>query len=136
MSHKCFFYDYACVKTYHDSTCSLYSSYCFNCKECEMPRTVCLALSTLVCSADGFYLTVIDIIRTSVYPYELLHPHVYPVTETEVPGTSEQPTWWQRMEWVWFVNFGSAVLVNPVLYGKFWNGIDCHGESWSLPLYG
>lgn len=134
MSHKCFFYDYTCVKTHHDSTCSLYSSYCFNCKECEMPGAVCLAPSSLLCFADSFNLTLIDIIRTSVFPSELLHPHKYP--ETEVPGTSKQPIWWYRMEWVWFVSFGSAVVVNPVLYGKFWNGIYSHGESWSLHIYG
>lgn len=54
MSHKCFFYDYACVKTHHDSTCSLYSSYCFNCKECEMPGTVCLAPSSLLALLIAF----------------------------------------------------------------------------------
>lgn len=88
------FYDYACVKTHHDSTCSLYSSYCFNCKQCEMPGTACLAPSTLVCFAGSFHLTLIDIIRTSVFPYELLHPRKYPVTETEVPGTCKLPAWW------------------------------------------
>lgn len=54
-----------------------------------MPGTVCLAPSSLLCFADSFYLPLIDIIRTSVFPYELLHPHKYPVTEAEVPGT-----WW------------------------------------------
>lgn len=59
-----------------------------------MPGTVCLAPSTLVCFADSFYLTLIGIIRTSVFPYELLHPHERPVTEAEVPGTCKRPTWW------------------------------------------
>lgn len=59
-----------------------------------MPGTVCLAPSNLVCSADSFCLTLIDIIRTSVFPYELLYPHECPVTETEVPDTAKHPTWW------------------------------------------
>lgn len=95
-------------------------------------QELCLALSSLVCFADSFYLTLIGITRTSAFPYELLHPHEYPVTETEVPGTS----WWSRMGWLWFVSFGSAVLVNPVHCEKFWNGIYCDRESWSLHIYG
>jgi len=34
-----------------------------------------------------FYLALNDIV-TSVFPYELLHPHECPTAEGEMPGTS------------------------------------------------